>query len=557
METNSRPEAEAYPQTDAAEPLHGSLDEVTPAIVSGWAWDAAKPNEPVVLQVFDNDVPILRIVANRHREHLERDGIGNGRHSFYVWFPGGLSPLVRHVISVRHAGDGREIPNSPIVVEASTVFDPALESAIEKAVEALTLASDQNHALAFLAGQTERLLQKRAETEGQAQQRLAYRELNRRGQADTIADPGLRALVVDDHYPLAGRDAGSQAILSHIDTLQSLGYAVTFAAAREFAATGAGVDRLEAAGVTCCRLPYYVSVEEILVRQHHCFDVVYLHRLSNVSKYLSLAREHSPRARILYSVADLHHLRVARQAEVEERPELMAVSRRMRLAECTGAFQADAVLTHSIDEAEWLRKSVPEAAIYVAPWSIATQPVTTPFSRRSGVAFIGGYRHSPNVDAACFLVDEIMPLVWAQDPQIRCLLVGSDMPGKVSQLAREGVEIVGQVADLADIFARVRLTVAPLRYGAGVKGKVLESFAAGIPCVMSPIAAEGIKLDSPLDRLVGADAKEIAARIVHLHGDELFSFRASDAGLSLIDSRYSDIEVLNALSAAIDGRPQP
>jgi O-antigen biosynthesis protein len=148
-----------------------------------------------------------------------------------------------------------------------------------------------------------------------------------------------------------------------------------------------------------------------------------------------------------------------------------------------------------------------------------------------------------------------MPLVWQQDPSIACLLVGSDMPERVKLLAQDGVEIVGQVDALAEIFERVRLTVAPLRYGAGVKGKVLESFAAGIPCVMSKVAAEGIPLSSPLDQLVGADAGEIAARIVHMHSDELAAFRASNAGLSLIESRHSERYVAETLRTAIDGRP--
>jgi hypothetical protein len=98
-------------------------------------------------------------------------------------------------------------------LEPSTIFDPALEGAIEKAVEALTLASDQTRALSFLPGQTKRLLQKRAETEGQHLQRVAYPKLNRRGKADKITDPGLRALVIDDEIPVTGRDWGSSAIV--------------------------------------------------------------------------------------------------------------------------------------------------------------------------------------------------------------------------------------------------------------------------------------------------------------------------------------------------------
>ena len=75
------------------EPLQGSIDEVTHSVLSGWAWDKDHPNEPVVLQVFDNGTAVMKIVANRYREHLEKNGIGDGRHSFYTWFVGGLSPF--------------------------------------------------------------------------------------------------------------------------------------------------------------------------------------------------------------------------------------------------------------------------------------------------------------------------------------------------------------------------------------------------------------------------------------------------------------------------------
>jgi glycosyltransferase involved in cell wall biosynthesis len=99
-----------------------------------------------------------------------------------------------------------------------------------------------------------------------------------------------------------------------------------------------------------------------------------------------------------------------------------------------------------------------------------------------------------------------MPLVWRDAPQIECLLVGSDMPDAMRDLARQGVVLVGAVADLGSVFDRVRLTVAPLRFGAGVKGKVLDSLASGVPCVMSPVAAEGLALPPALQDLVGQDA---------------------------------------------------
>ena len=104
-----------------------------------------------------------------------------------------------------------------------------------------------------------------------------------------------------------------------------------------------------------------------------------------------------------------------------------------------------------------------------------------------------------------------MPLIWQTDPTIRCTLVGSQMPEAVKHLAQPGVEIVGHVAHSTEVFDRVRLTVAPLRYGAGLKGRVLASLAAGIPCVMTPIAAEGLALPPVLQDYVGLDAASLAA----------------------------------------------
>jgi len=419
-----------------------------------------------------------------------------------------------------------------------------------------------------------------------------------------VADLVRRALVIDERIPVAGRDAGSQAILSHMRALQRLGYEVSFVAAdemahAEFAPDGAAPSQasaaqasaaLGAAGVTCCAAPFYTSAEDLLRRQAECFDVVYLHRASIATRYLALARRYMPRARILYGVADLHHVRLERQAAIEARPELLAASRRTRLEECVAAWSADAVITHSADEAELLRRMVPEASVYRVPWEVrgkappgagavaptvsngamgvvaedaaadrrvdqlAPAAAAAGFVARRGVAFIGGYAHAPNVDAACWLVDGVMPLVRQADPTIECLLVGSDMPEVVWRLAGPGVVALGHVEDLGRVFQRVRLTVAPLRYGAGVKGKVLESLAAGVPCVMTPVAAEGLGLPASLRALVGEDAVQLAALILCLHGDAKVHRTAVEAGQALIHVNHNAAGVTAALLAAIEGR---
>ncbi len=535
--------------------LRSHLGYVGRERISGWAWDSELPYEAVTLLVFDNDVQIAELVANIYRKDLLAAGIGTGRHGFEFWFPGGLSPSIRHVIHVRRASDGADLRCSPQTIETAASFDDALQTQFARAVDAVLPGPEQERVLYFIAAHMERLLRKRAESEGKRAARMAYMQFRRRwgGAAPVEEHDGaaLRALVIDDDMPDATRNAGSCAILSHMRSLRRLGYEVSFMAANAASPPEAALRALEAEGFIVCRPPFYGSVEEVLRLQNICLDVIYLHRLSNVSKYMAVARQYCPQARVLYSVADLHHLRMARQARIEERPELTAKSRKVRLEECTAAWLADAVLTHSTHEAELLNKLVPAATSHVVPWEVPVARPTAPISQRHGVAFIGGYAHTPNVDAAHFLVDDIMKLVWARDGSIPCLLVGSDMPETVKRLAGPHVVVLGHVPDLGSVFDRVRLTVAPLRYGAGVKGKVLASLAAGIPCVMSPVAAEGIGLPMALQSLVGETEADMAALILKLHGDATACEAAGNAGRSFVAQHFSQAAVDARLAAVV------
>jgi glycosyltransferase involved in cell wall biosynthesis len=549
----------------AAEPAawRGFLDSVSRERIEGWAFDARAPNKPVALVILDNGEAIARVLANRKRKDLASAGMGDGRHGFSLIIPGGLSPLTRHVIQVLGEADGCEMPKSPVVIEPAAAFDSALEHAVSAAAAAAATPAQRERVLAFLAQQTERVLQHGADVDSSREARLIRRQLERRwGRAaetsDTAGAAALRrALVVDELLPAASRDAGSMAILSHMRALQSLGYEVSFVAAEELSPRAEASAALESQGFRCCHLPYYASVEEVLRRQRDCFEVIYLHRASNAAKYLGLARQYGGRARILYSVADLHHVRLARQAKIEKRAELLAQSRRLRLIECTAALMADAVITHSAAEADWLRRSLRGCNVHVVPWEVPLRPTAKPWSERRGVALIGNFLHTPNVDAARVLSEQVMPRVWQQDSSIECLLVGSGMSEQITRLAKPGIIAVGQVQDLGEIFDRVRLTVAPLRYGAGVKGKVLESLAAGVPCVMSPIAAEGIALPVILRGTIGADVHAIAAQILRLHSDQAAAEAAAQTGLNFIRETYAEERVVVGLKSAIEGRIAP
>jgi autotransporter passenger strand-loop-strand repeat protein len=532
--------------------LRGSVDIVTRERISGWAQNPRDPTTPTALQILDNATVIARVLANRHRPDLQQAGIGSGRHGFDITIPGGLSPLARHVVRVTNEHDGADLA-PPVVIEAIDSFDATLEQTITRAIAALGTTGDHQRVLSFIMAQADRLRKLHADGQAGRTSRIAYREASRAQRLPAAPAPRQRALVIDERVPHSGRDGGSQAILSHIQALQRLGYQVAVAAALPQPGEAAARLLLAAEDVTIYAPPLYATVEDLLQGQADGFDIIYLHRAEIAARYLALARAHFPRSRIIYSIADLHHVRLARQAAIEQLPGLHAASRRLRLMECTAAWSADAVITHSPAEAEQLRRMVPEANVHLVPWDLPLLPSAVPFAARHGIAFIGHYGHAPNRDAADWLVHEVMPRVWQVDPAITCRLVGSDMPPATCRLARPGVSVMGHVADLgAAVFDQVRLTVAPLRFGAGINAKVLESLAAGIPCVMSELAAEGLLLPAPLHALVGRDAAALAALICRVHADEAANGDAATAGLSLIRRDFSPDRVTATLAAALE-----
>ena len=233
------------------------------------------------------------------------------------------------------------------------------------------------------------------------------------------------------------------------------------------------------------------------------------------------------------------------------------MARRLRLLEFTAAALADRVITHSAEEAKLLKTQVSAAKVHTVRWSAPANPTAVPFARRHGIAFIGYSDHAPNLDAARWLITEIIPLVRRRDPTIECRLVGSGLPDALRRCCGEDVVAVGHVEDLSEIFDRVRLTVAPLAYSAGIKGKIVDSLAAGVPCVCTPIAAEGMDLPSALHACIADGAEAIAAAIHHLHCDQESNDACRQASLQYIEAMFSEERLDATMRDVVGPNPTP
>ena len=407
--------------------LHGHLDFLDREQVSGWAWDASRPNRAVTLEIANEEGVLGRITANRMRSDVRKAGFGTGRYGFVFRFPVPLAGVSMQRIHVRAAPDdaansdaansgaansGAAISGSPGIVPATSLLTPEMYPALGEALLAgaaqAGTSAEIDATIGFLLASVADLRERR--------DRLAARP----GGSGT-ARP--LAIVVDDHAPDPTRTAGGQAILSHMRSLARLGCDVLFVPMDMQSGLA------EESGVRECAAPHYRSVEEALRRHGAEAALVYLHRISNADRFAALARHACPRARLVFAVADLHFLRLAREARVTGELAVAREAEAMFRLESAMAARVDTVLTHSTHEAALLARRVPQARVQVVPWQIDLAPAPPiAASGRAGVAFIGGWSHGPNRDAIRTLLESILPRLNRMRPMIPCLLIGAGLP---------------------------------------------------------------------------------------------------------------------------------
>ncbi len=350
------------------------------------------------------------------------------------------------------------------------------------------------------------------------------------------------AFLIDDHWPRPDRDSGSIDIVNLADSLIALGFEVRFAADRDGADVPggwAGRDALAARGVHCLGAADARSVPDYLEQEGGALDLVVLNRVYAGGRFMEDVRRHCTGAQVVFNTIDLHHVRIRREAELRGDAAGLAVAKATREREEALARAADMTLVVSAAERDALTAAVPGAVVVVLPLAREVRPPRAPFADRTGIGFIGGFAHAPNVDAVRYFLAEVWPLVLRGDPGMMFSIVGADMPEGLLDGAPGAVRYLGPVEDTTPWFESLRLTVAPLRYGAGLKGKVVSSLAAGVPCVSTPIAVEGMDVGEGEGVLMADTPDGLAACILRAHTDAGLWTDVSARGLAHAAGRYS------------------
>jgi glycosyltransferase involved in cell wall biosynthesis len=270
---------------------------------------------------------------------------------------------------------------------------------------------------------------------------------------------------------------------------------------------------------------------------------------------LPLVRAHAPTARVLYDMVDFHALRMGREAALSGSPDLAEAAEGMRRLECANMEAADLTLAISEEERLAAIQAVPTARVAVLPnlFRVPTGEPPGP-DGREGILFVGGFWHKPNVDAVQWFSREIWPLIRAGAPDARFHIVGSNPTHDVISLSRlPGIEVPGYVPDLGPFYTRSRLLAAPLRYGAGMKGKIGQSLAFGLPVVTTPIGTEGMKLRDGHDIVIAQEPAAFAEGCLRLLRDDTLWQQLQRNGVQFVERELSIEVVARILTGVING----
>ncbi|MGI0088364.1 MAG: glycosyltransferase [Nitrosotalea sp.] len=373
-------------------------------------------------------------------------------------------------------------------------------------------------------------------------QENSYLERNRKS--------GINILYVDHYVPEYDKDAGSLTTYYVLSILSLMGHKVTFWP-DNLHKTEPYTTELQQRGIEVIYGP--TNFESFLKERKNNFCLAVVSRAHIAPKYIDIIKKHSPSTKIMYETIDLSFVRELREAELENNPIKLEQAKQTEQRELVLIQKSDITSVKSKKEANLLLTKDSSLTMAIIPPIQITKEKVPQFDSRKDLIFLGGFQHPPNMDSLMFLLNEIFPLIKKKVVDINLYVIGSNPPQKIKDLCSktEGVIFLGYVKDIEPYLEKCRLMVAPLRYGAGVKGKITQSLAYGLPVVTTPTGAEGIVFDDANFLTVANNPHEFVEKTIDLYNDKQKWTKISEAGISHIDSYFSPELLKETLSQIV------
>ena len=339
---------------------------------------------------------------------------------------------------------------------------------------------------------------------------------------------GPDILIIDDHTPTPDRDAGSARMLIILKSLAKVGRPIFL-----YLRTPIWPEyerRLWKEGIETGSIVEYPH----LMRERN-FRAAILSRPDVAGATLHSIRRMDKRIKIVFDMVDAYFLRLGREYELTGDARTATAAARYRKLELELARSSDLVWCNSSEDKSAVAEEVPTVPIEVIPTIHRLHPRGKTFDERRDILFLGNLIHPPNSDAVRYLLEEIFPLVQESIEDVKLYIVGDNVTPEIAAYGSERVRVLGYVPDIDPLFQSCRVFVAPLRFGAGVKGKIGEALAYGLPVVTTSIGAESMGFTNGAEALIADTPQELADAVIKV-------YRRCDLWQRLSDHGYAHIE---------------
>jgi len=350
---------------------------------------------------------------------------------------------------------------------------------------------------------------------------------------------GIHILYVDHYVPQIDKDAGSQNAFFTISILTYMGHKVTFWP-ENLHKSEPYVTELQQRGIEV--ITGLHNFEKFLKERGHIYSAAILCRPHIAIHFIDKLKKYAPQCKIIYEASDLYHIGLLRESEIKHQSKKQIESSIMREREIELMEKSDMVFFRTKKDCDIALKEDQAhkvAALHLPPMYNGH---VKPFDERKDIIYVGGFQHPPNSDAVEYFISEIFPLISEKLPDVKFRLVGSKIPDKIKQLCEKtkNCEFIGYVYDLSSLLNECRIMVVPVRYGAGVKGKVTESMSHSLPVVTTSIGAEGlIENQNHEHLLISDDPREFADKTVEVYKNKELWEKISKNAKDYVENNFS------------------
>ena len=344
-----------------------------------------------------------------------------------------------------------------------------------------------------------------------------------------------RVLVMEPTLLTPDKDAGSVTTFNILMLLREMDFQVTFIPEDNLLYQEKYAKLLQKVGVEVLYRPFINSVESHLKEFGSRYDLAFLFRQQVVERHIDIVKKYCPQAKTLYYTHDLHHLRMMREAELLNDDGKKADAEIMKAKELKAISEVDSTILVSSAELEILKPQIPEERLEVMPLAYNVPGTTKGHEQREGIVFIGGGHHPPNTDAILFFAKEVMPLVNKTLPDIKFHIVGANPPSEILELESKNIIVHGFIEDLNNFLDQMKISVAPMRFGAGMKGKVCTTLGKGVPVIATPVAVEGLGIENKQTGMIASTPEEFLSAINTIYRDKDLWSEISNKGIVLVD----------------------